>query len=143
MDTYTFDLIDGYGYQAEIAISGAINLYGLAEHIIDTIGFDFDHAFGFYDNLENPYDSDEPYTLFADMGEANEGERSVQRTLISDVFEPDTKMVFLFDYGDDWQFLLTCKGVEAAKTKRKVREVISQKGTPPVQYPDYEDEEED
>jgi len=140
MHTYTFKISDGDGYQAEIAISGTINLYGLAEHIIDTIGFDFDHAFGFYDNLRNPYRSDEMYTLFADIGEGGEGERSVQRTLVEEVFEKGKKMVFLFDYGDDWQFLLTCTGVEPAASKRKVRQVISEKGKRPTQYPDYDDE---
>lgn len=139
MDTYTFKIKDG-SYSAVIAISGSINLYGLAEHIIDTIGFDFDHAFGFYDNLKNPYQSDECYTLFADMGEGSPGERSVQKTLIEEVFEPGKKMVFLFDYGDDWQFLLSCIDVEPAKSKRKVREVVSEKGERPIQYPDYDDE---
>lgn len=140
MDTFTFKLKAENGYQAEIAISGNINLYGLAEHIIDTVGFDFDHAFGFFDNLKNPYQSDEKYTLFADMGEANPGERSVQRTLIEEVFDPGKKMVFLFDYGDDWQFLLACKSIEPAASKRKIRAVLSEKGKHPIQYPDYDDE---
>lgn len=55
MHTYTFTIEDGDDYEAFIATSGSINLYGLAEHIIDTVGFDFDHAFGFYDNLRNPF----------------------------------------------------------------------------------------
>lgn len=140
MNTYTFQL-KGADYQAVIAISGHINLYGLAEHIIDTIGFDFDHAFGFYDNINEPYQSDVRYTLFADIGEDNEGELSVQKTLIQDVFEPGRKMIFLFDYGDDWMFLLTCKKVEPAKTKKKTRQVISEKGDKPIQYPDFDDED--
>lgn len=141
MDTYTFEVWDGFDYRAKIAISGAISLYGLAEHVIDTIHFDFDHAFGFYGNLDDIYDSEEAYTLFADMGEpVNPKERSVQKTLIEDVFDKGKKMVFLFDYGDDWQFLLTCKKIEVASSKRKVRKVISEKGERPVQYPDYEDE---
>ena len=141
MHTYTFTLNDGDGYQAVFAISGNINLYGLAEHIIDTLGFDFDHAFGFYDNLKNPYKSKECYTLFADIGEGSGGERSVQKTLIEEVFVPGRKMIFLFDYGDDWMFLLTCKKVEPSKTKKKIREIISEKGKKPIQYPDFDDED--
>ncbi len=141
MHTYSFQL-KGDSYRAVIAISGNINLYGLAEHIIDTLEFDFDHAFGFYDNLKNPYKSSECYTLFADMEDCeSEGERSVQKTLIQEVFDPGKKMIFLFDYGDDWQFLLTCKKVEPAKTKKKIREVISEKGEKPIQYPDFDDGE--
>ncbi len=141
MNTYTFIIDAGDDYQAVIAISGNINLYGLAEHIIDTIGFDFDHAFGFYDNLKRPYESKEKYTLFADMEEENEGELSVQKTLIEDVFVPGRKMIFLFDYGDDWYFLLTCKNVEPTESKRKVRKIVLETGNPPIQYPDYDDEE--
>ena len=141
MHTYTFKILDGDGYEVTIAISGNINLYGLAEHIIDSIGFDFDHAFGFYDNLRNPYHSAEAYTLFADIEDADsEGQLSVNRTLIEDVFETGKKMIFLFDYGDDWQFLLECIDIEPAKNKRKVRKVVSEKGTAPEQYPDYEEE---
>ncbi len=140
MDTYIFELETESGYQAEIAISGNVNLYGLAEHIIDTVGFDFDHAFGFYDNLKNPYSSGIRYTLFSDMGEGDEQDRSVQKTLIEEVFEAGSKMLFLFDYGDDWLFSLVCKSIEPGATKRKVRKVLSERGTPPVQYPDYEDE---
>jgi hypothetical protein len=140
MHTYSFQVDDGDGYQAVIAISGNISLHGLAEHIIDTLGFDFDHAFGFYDNLRNPYKSNECYTLFADMDEGGEGELSVQRTLVEEVFTKGRKMIFLFDYGDDWQFLLTCKKLEPAQTKKEVREVLSEKGDKPIQYPDYDDE---
>ena len=140
MHTSTFKIQDGDGYEATIAISGSINLYGLAEHIIDTIGFDFDHSFGFYNNLRNPYKSSEAYTLFADMGEEEkDGTMGVKAVHIEEVFEKGKKMIFLFDYGDDWQFLLHCTEVEPAKSKRKIRKVIAKKGTPPVQYPDYDE----
>lgn len=76
------------------------------------------------------------------MGEGKEGDLSVNRTLIQEAFKPKQKMLFLFDYGDDWEFLITCVSVEEADNKRKVRKVISTKGTAPIQYPDYEEEEE-
>lgn len=141
MNTYTLKIEAGNAYQAIIAISGETNLHGLAEHIIDTIGFDFDHAFGFYDNLKNPYRSDEKYTLFSDMGESEDGEPGVEKTLIQDVFSRGKKMIFLFDYGDDWRFLLTCTEVLPAVDKKKVRKVISETGKVPRQYPDWEGEE--
>jgi hypothetical protein len=61
--------------------------------------------------------------------------------MIEEVFSPKKKMLFLFDYGDDWEFLITCTGVEESPNKRKIRTVISTKGTAPIQYPDYEEEE--
>ena len=140
MNTYTFNIQDGEGYELTIAISGNVNLYGLAALIIDSIGFDLDHAFGFYNNLRNPYKSTEAYTVFADMGEAeDEGEMGVDDISIEEVFKKGKKMIFLFDYGDDWQFLLHCIAVEPAKSNRKVCKVVSQKGTPPVQYPENDE----
>ena len=83
MHLHTFTIEDGAGYTAAIAISSHITLHGLAEHIIDTIGFDFDHAFGFYDNLRNPYQSKEKYTLFADLGEPEDNEPGVSSALMA------------------------------------------------------------
>jgi len=141
MHTYTFTIKSGDGYEAVIAISGSINLYGLAEHIIDTVGFDFDHAFGFYDNHKNPYKSKELYTLFADMEDVeDDGEPSVNRTFIEEVFKKGKRMLFLFDYGDEWHFDISCTNVEPAETKRKIRKVLSESGQAPVQYPDLEED---
>lgn len=140
-DIYTFKVHHPPSrYEVEITISGHISLHGLAEHIIDAIGFDFDHAFGFYDNLKNPYEAHERYTLFADMGETDEelggSDPGVLSVLISELFEPEMKMLFSFDYGDDWQFPLHCTQVTSAKNKRKVREIGPEKGRAPIQYHD-------
>lgn len=140
MYTYTFKIEHGSGYEAVIAISGSINLYGLAEHIIDTVGFDFDHAFGFYDSLRDPFKSKEFYTLFADMEDVeDEGEPGVNKTFIEDVFKKGKRMLFLFDYGDDWKFRLTCTEALPTDSNRKVRAVLSESGQAPVQYPSEED----
>lgn len=142
MQTYTLKLQAQTPFEATVAVSGRLSLYDLAAFLIDTLGFDFDHAFGFYDNLNNPYNSQEKYTLFADMGESEEGDPGVQKTCVEDVFAPEKEMLFLFDYGDDWMFLITCTAVEETKSRRKIRQVLSTEGDPPVQYPDCDEEEE-
>lgn len=135
MHTYTFKIKNG-GYEAVIAISGSINLYGLAEHIIDTVGFNLDHAFGFYDNLRDPFKSSEFYTLFADMEDVeDDGEPGVHRIFIEDVFKKGKRMCFLFDYGEDWMFQLTCTEALPTDSTRKVRAVLSETGKAPDQYP--------
>lgn len=55
-----------------------------------------DHAFGFYNNVEDLYRSDEIYELFADMcdSEPNEKAQGVKKTKIHSVFEPKKKMYF-------------------------------------------------
>lgn len=125
-------------FSANLALGGEHSLYDLAEFLIKTLGFDFDHAFEFCDNLQNPYASKERYTLFADIGEGD-GEPGVKDTRVSAVFQPKKSMVFHFDYGDDWKFLVTCTAVQESAAKRKFKKVLATQGTPPVQY-EYEDE---
>lgn len=59
MQTYTLTFAFADDFTATVAISGTESLYSLAELIIKAVKFDFDHAFGFYDNLTNPYRSKE------------------------------------------------------------------------------------
>ena len=52
-----------------VAIPGEFTLYELAESITDAFDFDFDHAFGFYDNIKSWTDSVD------DQGEEKEEEK--------------------------------------------------------------------
>lgn len=129
-------------YSADIVLGGEWSLYELAEFIIKTVGFDFDHCFEFCDNVKNPYQSTERYTLFADIGDdPDHDDPGVKNTSIATVFESKRKMLFHFDYGDDWEFPITCTAVKESEKKRRFRSVLATKGAPPVQYPNYEDEE--
>jgi len=139
MQEHRFTIQHG-DFIAELALGGEWSLYELAELIIGAVGFDFDHAFEFCDNLKNPYASTESYSLFADLGEGD-GEAGVRGTPVSQVFRPDREMLFHFDYGDDWFFLVTCTSVAESDKKRRFRKVLTTRGNPPVQY-SYEDEEE-
>ncbi len=124
-------------FSAELVLGGEWSLYDFAEFIIKTVGFDFDHAFEFCDDLKNPYRSKERYTLFADLGDAmSEDEEGVKDTPVSAVFRPRRKMIFHFDYGDDWFFLVTCTAVKESGKKQRFKKVLSTEGTPPEQYPD-------
>ncbi len=58
-------------YEAKLVLGGNGSLYELAEFLIKTVGFDFDHAFQFCNNLKTPYQSSECYSLFADMGDGD------------------------------------------------------------------------
>ncbi len=122
-------------FSAELVLGGEHSLYDFAEFIIKTVGFDLDHAFEFCDNLKNPYRSKERYTLFADTLEGEEGP-GVEQTLASAVFRSKRKMIFHFDFGDDWFFLITCTAVKESDKKRRFKKVLATSGTPPVQYPD-------
>lgn len=122
-----------------IEIGGGKSLYSLAEAIVGAFDFNFDHAFGFYNNLENQYDSDEIYELFIDMDGAEPGKKGVKKVKVCDVFEPKKKMLFLFDYGDDWTFLVECKELSDPVAKVKYPRVAESVGKAPEQYPDCEE----
>jgi hypothetical protein len=88
MQNYTFFLKDGDDFSSIVTASGTCSLHQLAETLIKALGFDFDHSFGFYDNLDNPYDSTEKYILFADLGESEDTEPGVKTTHVQNVFVP-------------------------------------------------------
>ncbi|MDI1250927.1 MAG: hypothetical protein PSV13_18840 [Lacunisphaera sp.] len=127
------------GFTADLAVGGDCSLYQFAAFIIKNVGFDFDHAFEFCDNLKDPYRSKERYTLFADLGDGQPGDHSVKKSKVDEVFTPKRKMLFHFDYGDDWFFLITCTAVKESAAKKAFKKVLSTHGTPPVQYLGAED----
>jgi hypothetical protein len=128
-----------------IEIHETATLFDLAEIILESLDFDCDHAFGFFSNPENLYESDEVYELFADLPgtdvEPNVG--SVKKTKLVDVFQPKKKMAMLFDYGDEWIFLVECtKAGQDAEAKTAYPRITEKVGESPEQYPDYDEEEE-
>lgn len=135
MQEYHFTIQYG-DFTTELTVGGDVSLYAFAEFIIKAVGFDFDHAFQFCDNLKYPYRSKERYTLFADIGQGEPDDHSVKKTKLSKVFKPRRKLCFHFDYGDDWFFLVTCTAVKESAAKRPFKKVVTATGTPPEQYPD-------
>jgi hypothetical protein len=121
-----------------IAIPERFTLYELAEEITEAFNFDFDHPFGFYDNID--WIDSEGYELFADMGEESES-KGVKKTRAKDVFdEIGKKMLFLFDYGDEWHFIVKLVGVESPSPGIKYPRVLESVGKAPMQYPEEENE---
>ena len=136
-------LEDDSAVSREIEIDSEKNLSDLAKAIVEAFGFEFDHAFGFYGNLTGRYhEAEERYELFADMGEADEGVRSVRRTKLGIAFpKVGKKMLFLFDYGDEWQFKVELIGLGQKEPKAAYPRVLKQVGQAPPQYPDLDEDE--
>jgi hypothetical protein len=126
----------------DIEIAGTSSLYALAQAIVRSFDFDFDHAFGFYSKLKgNIYDSPVRYELFVDIGEGEGDARSVKRTRIIKAFPSvGTKMRFLFDYGDGWEFLVALVKQKPKEPQVKLPRLLISVGKAPAQYPDPEDE---
>jgi len=53
--------------------------------------------------------------------------------------KPKQKFLYLFDYGDEWQFEVEFSK-ERASEKALYPRIINSKGEAPQQYPDYEEE---
>ena len=123
-------------------IADTSSLYTLAQAIVWSFEFDFDHAFGFYSKLKgNIYDSPVRYELFVDMGESEGEARSVKRTRVAEAFPSvGTTMRFLFDYGDGWEFLVEFVKRKPKEPKVKLPRLLISAGQAPAQYPDPEDE---
>lgn len=122
----------------DIAVLGSQNLYNFAESIVDSFGFDFDHCFGFFDNLNSWTKSKVKYELFADLPDVEKvpGAKSVKKTKIQQAFKnKGDKMLFLFDYGDNWEFIIQLKDIEEANLKKSYSQIIESIGQAPEQYP--------
>ena len=127
----------------DLELPSGASLEDLAAAIVRAFGFDFDHAFGFYGSLGHRYhDAEERYELFADLGEASEGVRSVRRTKLGTAFpEVGKTMLFLFDYGDGCRFKVELIGL-GRKEKAVYPRVLKRVGEAPAQYPGLEEDEE-
>lgn len=143
MKTYIFEtkFLEAKKIVREIKVPGKMNLYKFAEAIINAYDFDFDHAFGFFSKITTNWqlsESDKMYELFADLedeGIEPTGAGSVKKTKIGKVWENiGDKMMFLFDYGDDWRWIVTLKGFGEAEKSVKYPRVIKKIGKSPKQY---------
>jgi hypothetical protein len=120
----------------DIEIAATASLYRFAQAIVDAFGFDFDHAFGFYNKLTgNYFDAKVKYELFFDMGEAEKGVLSVKKNSVATAFPADkTKFLFIFDYGDEWGFNVERIGSGAKASGVKYPRVTKSVGIEPPQY---------
>ncbi|MCX6787182.1 MAG: hypothetical protein NTY93_01510 [Candidatus Kaiserbacteria bacterium] len=134
------------GYRKEVTRTIAIpkeqSLYKLAEAIIAAYNFDFDHCFGFFDSKsDNPYSkSVRKYELFTDMVAEGmniepTGADSVKHTRLDQVWSRHgDSMLFLFDYGDVWRFLVTLTATGNGHTSSSLPSVLMSSGKAPKQY---------
>jgi Plasmid pRiA4b ORF-3-like protein len=128
----------------DIEIPSGESLYDLANGIVSAFDFDFDHAFGFYSGLtrRTMMEKDPKYELFADMGEETDA-LSVKKTRIAAAFpKVGHKMLFLFDYGDEWLFRVEVIGLGKKVARSRYPKILASVGASPQQYPDMDDEEE-
>lgn len=149
MQTYIFksSILGTKSVARDIEVPVSTNLYKLAEAIVAAYGFYFDHCFGFFSTIAESryFDSDRKYELFTDLIEEGQdleptGAGSVKKTKVSDVWKNvGGKMLFLFDYGDTWLFVIELTGFGVKDPKVKYPRVVKRVGKSPEQYPDVDE----
>jgi hypothetical protein len=117
-----------------IAIDHNSSLYDLAEAILKSFHFALDHCFGFYDNLKNIYDSWEGYEYFTDLGEESGFPGVIEATVDTVYKQLKKRMLFYFDYGDDWRFLTQLVKIVTGESYNELPVVIKSVGGYPLQY---------
>lgn len=142
MKTYILktNLLDRKSVIRALEIPENATLYELAESIVQSYGFNFDHAFGFFEKIgkESYLDSKRKYELFADMDPDEiepTGAKSVKKTKVSQVWKRlGDKMLLLFDYGECWQFVVELKELGNYVSNKKYPYTIGKTGKAPEQY---------
>ena len=125
----------------EISILPSNTLTTLAKVIVGSFGFYFDHCYGFYDNLNDTFESKEIFELFTDLPDVEHtlGAFGVTYVKIPKAFNRiGKKMKFLFDYGDGWQFTVELLDIKPAHPNRKNPRIIRKVGISPEQYHDWD-----
>lgn len=144
MKTYIFkiNLLRNPKVVREIEVLDNASLYKLAEAIVGVYKFNFDHCFGFFSKISEGryFDSEKKYELFTDLIEEGEnieptGAGSVKKTKVKEVWQNvGDKMLFLFDYGDNWLFIVVLKEFSERGVKKKYPRVLKKIGRVPKQY---------
>ena len=127
----------------DVEIPSGKSLYHLAEGIVSAFDFDFDHAFGFYSGLtERTMRLGRTEIRAVRRHGESTGALSVKKTTVAKAFpKVGHKMMFLFDYGDEWLFRVEVVGLGQKVARGRYPKLIASVGSSPEQYPDMEDEE--
>lgn len=128
----------------KIQIAGTKSLYQFAKVITQAFDFDLDHCFAFYERLDGHFFAGKAFELFVDIGEEPTvtGAKGVKKVKIRQAFKSlGEKMIFLFDYGDGWQFNVELKEIREGNKGSAEAIVLESIGKAPLQYPPCEEKE--
>ena len=122
-----------------IEIHGSYSLEELADTILYFFDFENDHLHNF--TFIDPKGISREYTHIAMMDALeNEVDGSTKETTIESLpITLYTEMVFLFDFGDSWEFKLELMGIKNNARSKKIVQTRGL-GEAPKQYPDWDED---
>ncbi|WP_392532500.1 plasmid pRiA4b ORF-3 family protein [Nostoc sp. C117] len=117
-----------------IAIPANKTLGWLAETILDAFDFDYDHLyefsykdrFGRIIKIGHPYMETPPFADQVQIGDLS--------------LEPGAKMIYLYDFGDNWKFDVQLEAINPPDNKIKKPKILEVHGNAPQQYWSEDDE---
>jgi hypothetical protein len=130
----------GTGCYRHIKISNQATLEELSDEILEAFEFVNDHAHAFF--MDNRAWSHMDSYFFAMEDEDCDDERyTYDYTLQEAGCKLNKKFLYIFDYGNEWRF--ACRVLKELDEPTDEPQVIRSKGEPPMQYPEFEDWDED
>lgn len=118
-----------------IQLSGDFTMYSLHLAILEAYGFDNDHLYAFFLDAKM-YSSAQ---RLDDPDRGGTGPFSTEYAIEELDFSINTKIAYVFDFGDRWEFELIVEDINADGKEMKHYVIIESKGESPEQYPDYDD----
>lgn len=134
----------------KVEIQSDQTLHSLAYAILDAFKFDYDHLYSFfmsnklwdkYSEIAHPdsrSDADDDVYSFLDeiRGTVTPKPKIADEVKLNSLkLVPKQKFLFLYDYGDCWQFEVEfVKEIENANSDIKYPRVIESQGGSPIQY---------
>ncbi|MCC5839699.1 MAG: hypothetical protein JJT96_06195 [Opitutales bacterium] len=125
-------------FRRVIRINGTATLDDLVDACLTSIAFDDDHLYRITYRSAN---SGTQELFGGGWGEWEEDEPMAHEVEIKSAdLKPKQTLSLLYDFGDDWRFDLKLLRIEPVDDRLKRAEVIESEGTPPEQYPSWEDD---
>lgn len=121
----------------KLGVPSGLSLDELAYGILDAFNFDSDHLYEFI--YKNQYGIEERIVHSYMDDELSADDCAVGYLPLY----KGMSFIFHFDFGDDWEFKIQVEAMPSAELNYSDLTVIEKRGTPPEQYPDWEDEDED
>ena len=140
------------GIWRRIAIGGDQTLDDLHEAIFDAFDREEEHLYSFYfprpgargrDRLDGAVEFTHPAAakdagFFSDDPVHNASEAKISTLKLT----KSTTIEYLFDFGDNWEHILTVEEIDGDPDNKKYPRVLEKKGESPLQYPDLDDDDE-
>ena len=126
--TYCFKVALRRDLWRRIEVSASHTLLDLHYAIQNAYRFDDDHLYSFFmdgqawsdDKLTSPYDDEGPHVDEVHIGDLG--------------LEVGQRILYLFDYGDEWRFQVTLEEIREEGSKPRKPKIVEQKGRAPEQY---------